>query len=271
MSLLRGTGYRPDDPDPRDWDEAKLGLSVSASPPSSISLGQVPIYNQGRTSSCVAQAIAGGIEILERKAPEYHDKASTPSRLFIYFNSRRSHSGGPALFDNGTYLRTAAKAMERLGVPDESMWKFSQNPMRVNRRPSFAASMRGKARSDGNYYRILPGGDQRIKAIKAALLEGLPVAFGTLVTPDFLKSKGSHTIDKPSDTAQFAGGHAMLIVGYDVTDEGLVFEVRNSWGTGWRDDGYGWLTEDYIRWASSRDFQIIKGWKRLQETKLWDD
>jgi len=266
----RALGYRSDEPDSRDWDEGKLGLVASATPPTSISLPQCPIYNQGRTSSCVAQAMAGGIEILERTSTSTGSRRQipvdvhTPSRLFIYFMSRRSHAGGPAIFDSGTYLRTAARAMNHFGVPDERWWKFSQNPVTVNRRPAFVASMRAKGRSGGQYYRIQSTGNDRVKAIQAALLKGYPVAFGTRVTEGFLDSNGPVIVDKPSYDQKFAGGHAMLIVGYDQRPGGLLFEVRNSWGTGYRDGGYVWLTEDYIRWPHSNDFQIIKGWRNLQ-------
>lgn len=267
MSLIRGLGYRPDDRDPRDWDaEDKLLSTPSGVASASVLLPHVPIYNQGRTSTCVGQTMAGGTEILERAAG--YTPVKTPSRLFIYFNSRQLHAGKVRrLFDTGTHLRTAAKAMSLLGVPDEEHWAFSQNPLRVNRRPSTVASMRGKARSDGEYYRILSSGWDRVRAVKAALLEGYPVAFGLPVTNEFLKNEGPSVFDRPSEKDSFVGGHAMLIVGYENSDDGLRFLIRNSWGTGWRDDGYAWFTEDHLTWSRARDFQIIKGWKRLQENK----
>lgn len=267
--LKRALGYRRDELDSRDWDEGRLGLVASSSAPTSVLLGhQPPVYDQGRSSSCVAQAMAGAIEIQERKAAVMRGESprliKTPSRLQMYFLSRRAHAGGPAIFDTGTYPRVLAQVVERLGVADEEHWKFRTDPFTVNRRPSMVAMMRGKSRSGGQYYRIKSVGEQRIAAIKAALLEGYPVTFGTRVTSDFLSSIGPAIVDRPMSGSKFAGGHAMLIVGYKETGSGLVFDVRNSWGTGWRVGGHCWMTEDYMRWAHARDFQIVKGWKRIQ-------
>ena len=39
------------------------------------------------------------------------------------------------------------------------------------------------------------------------------------------------------------GGHAVCIVGY--RSDGR-FIVRNSWGTGWGDHGFGYLAPSYI-------------------------
>ena len=41
------------------------------------------------------------------------------------------------------------------------------------------------------------------------------------------------------------GGHAVTVVGY-TSDR---FIIRNSWGTGWGDDGFGYASEAYINAA----------------------
>ena len=53
------------------------------------------------------------------------------------------------------------------------------------------------------------------------------------------------------------GGHAVCAMGYDDTMEienpqvagsktkGALL-IRNSWGTGWGDEGYGWLPYEYV-------------------------
>ena len=45
------------------------------------------------------------------------------------------------------------------------------------------------------------------------------------------------------------GGHAMCIVGYDTSKDGGVgaFKVRNSWGTGFGDNGYCWISFNSFR------------------------
>ena len=51
------------------------------------------------------------------------------------------------------------------------------------------------------------------------------------------------------------GGHAVAIVGYD--DNGFIF--KNSWGTGWGDKGYGWVSFDYHRLFCAEAFGMALG------------
>ena len=265
----RGLGHIPDAPDKRDWDIDKMGLGNPSGEIATLRHFCPPIYNQGGTSSCVAQSVAGAIEILEyRYALERGEPVADrrPSRSFLYHGSRAYHTHG-RVSDTGTYLRTCVKVAGRTGVPDEALCPFSTSPLKINKQPPSVAYFRGHARRGGEYFRIYDEGEGRIHAIKAALDEGYPVCFGTTVTRDFQRSDGAALVQKPAKSDRVAGGHAMVIVGYERTAGGLTFQVRNSWGEGWRDKGYCSMTEEYIRWDQSRDFQIIRGWERLRN---WD-
>ncbi|MCP4601172.1 MAG: C1 family peptidase, partial [Proteobacteria bacterium] len=214
------------------------------------------------TSSCVAHAVAGAIDVLETKAGLPY---VPPSRLFLYFNARRYHS--KSVTDSGTYIRTCIKGLLKAGVPDEKYWPFSTSKSKINRRPGWEPYMKAFSRRDGEYYAIRSSGSARIASIKAALSDGYPVAFGTPVAKSFLSSSGPHVVDKPSSADTIVGGHAMLIVGYKEDAGRVLFEVLNSWGTRYRDDGYVWLTDDYIKWRLTNDLTIIKGWKRLKNAR----
>ncbi len=48
----------------------------------------------------------------------------------------------------------------------------------------------------------------------------------------------------PAPSEQSVGGHAVLAVGYDDTQQ--VFLVRNSWGSGWGMQGYFSLPYAYL-------------------------
>lgn len=258
---LHGAGWRPDAPDSRDYDFACLGVLDARRNWATLRENCPPVYDQGGTNSCVAQAFAAGIEIRESIACLM---PLAPSRLFMYWQARRTHGAG--LRDQGTYLRAAAKMLNRVGVPDEEYWPWSTASHRVNRRPSWQAHMRAHPRIGGRYVRILaPAGEERLASIRAALESGHPVAFGTNVDAAFMHNYGDTIITRPLDPSKAIGGHAMLIVGYQRHDDwGYIFDVRNSWGERWRNNGYAWLTEDYINDSASRDFQIIDGWTRIQ-------
>ena len=268
--MTPGLGYHEDPVDKNDWDIDKMGLASAPSASAGHSLMEFEgeIYNQGPTSSCVGQTIAGAIHNVENQAAArgVDITPAKPAVLSIYYNSRVQHDGRD-VSDTGTYLRTATSALFKLGCPNDSEWPFSTSRARVNKRPRMGATMRGMGRRGGEYYRILDAGDGRITAIKAALHAGHPVCFGTRVTNSFLNSDGSDIIDAPEAGVTFAGGHAMVIVAYkDTEPAGTLFKVRNSWGAGWRDGGYAWLTEEYIRWFQSNDFQVIVGWDLIKES-----
>lgn len=206
----------------------------------------------------MAQAFAAAIEIRERI---WLGKSTAPSRLFMYYNSRRLH--GMHRHDFGTHLRTCAKMMNRVGVPDEELWPFTTASRVINRRPSFEAAMRAHPRMGGGFWRIFDRGAARSEAIKAAIANGHPVAFGTNVYKDFGENQGDEIVSLPvlGKDNPLLGGHAMLIMGYRIVPNlGLLFEVRNSWGADWRGDGYAWFTAEYIEAAYSRDFQVVGGW-----------
>jgi len=225
--------------------------------------GEKVILNQGATSSCVAHAFVAGIHIAETRAGLPYVPCS---RLFAYYNARREMKEQRFVLDNGTYLRTCAAALAHFGVPDEGHWPFSEFTLIVNKRPSFDAMRWAHPRAGGNYVKIYPPGDMRLDAIKSALHAGHPVAFGTLVTQSFLSNKGPARI-KELDTSALAGGHAMLIIGWEVVEGETWFRVLNSWGPKWRDGGLCWFHQDLIAAASADDFHVIYGWNRIAQAK----
>ena len=265
----RALGFHDDVDDQRDWDIDKLGLASAPAGAVGHSLIKFdpPIYDQGSSSSCVAQAVGGAAHNIEIQAAA-RGVDITPAKLALlslYFHGRLPHSSNGIVFDTGTHVRTVTSMFFKLGCADDADWPFSTDTSKINRRPPMGATMRGLGRKGGKYYRIKETGQGRIDAIIAALHDNHPICFGTRVTQDFLSSSGTSVIDQPVGGAAFAGGHAMVIIGYEKTVGGLLFKIRNSWGTDWRDGGYCWFTEDYIRWYASRDFQIIEGWSLIQE------
>ena len=46
-----------------------------------------------------------------------------------------------------------------------------------------------------------------------------------------------------------SSGHVMTVVGYD--DSQQMFRVKNSWGAGWADGGYAWISYDMVRRAAT--------------------
>lgn len=246
---MRSLGYRPDPADKRDHVFA-APRKASGSLPERVdhSTSVFTIFDQGATSSCVghawAAALALGMVLDGDPAP------MLPSPLAIYYWAR-SETGDQDL-DEGTYIRSAAKAVQKFGFPPFSEWPTEAArvnegvPHRVYRAAFDRRGMRG-------YRRILMGD---LEGIRRALWAGSPVVFGMTVGESFLDHTGAGLIDV--DSGPVAGGHAMAIVGYD----GDRFRIQNSWGTDWGDGGFAWVSSNRMKQATDlwmADFDPSRG------------
>ena len=105
------------------------------------------------------------------------------------------------------------------------------------------------------YQRVI----QEIDQLKGCLADGYPFVFGFSVYSSF----SSHDVatsgiaPMPAPDEQLLGGHAVLAVGYN--DETQRFLVRNSWGTGWGQQGYFELPYAYLTTRGlASDFWTIR-------------
>ena len=238
-------GYLPDPEDPRDLPFDSLSAQRV---PREVSLEErcVPIPNQFGTSSCVGQATRQGFGTEEAR----HGGADPASAMGIYLNARAEH--GVEGVDAGTNVRAAIKSLTKFGPLRERDWPFDE--AKINKRPSWRAYRNAHdGKGPQGYYRIWEIGESRLNAIRGALAAEHPVVFGTDVAESFTADSGDFRIDRPDSSEPIAGGHAMCLVGYKED----MFRVANSWGTGWRDGGFAWLTESYMSWVKTRDLWVI--------------
>ncbi len=222
--------------------------------PSDINLKEwcSPIEDQESLGSCTANAGVGLVEYFERRSFGRHIDAS---RLFLYKVTRNLlHLEG----DTGAYLRTTMAAMTLFGVPPAEYWPykiedFDEEP------PAFCYAFAQNYQAI-QYFRLDPpgtDGDALLNQIKSYLAAGLPSMFGFTVYSSIWEAGTTGKIPFPTPGEDREGGHAVLAVGYDdnmkiknpdpeaeETTGALV--IRNSWGTGWGEGGYGWLPYEYV-------------------------
>lgn len=90
--------------------------------------------------------------------------------------------------------------------------------------------------------------EEKVTATKKQLMKGYPVIIGINIPKTFYGIKKGTKILKAEETDLPIHGHALCVVGYD--EYRKAFEVMNSWGTGWANDGYIWIEyDDYARYA----------------------
>jgi C1A family cysteine protease len=272
-------GWKRDHPDVRDHTPVNLRKSVkqkirdySFGPtkkgismmlesttvlPDSVDLHQnqyfTPIEDQREIGSCTANAVIGLVEYLI-KAKSQKDKDF--SRLFLY-KVTRSLMAEDGVGDSGAYIRETIKALRLFGVPPQKWWPYIAEDF--DDEPDAFVYAMSQSFQGLEYLRLDYLGihrDTLLSDIKACLADGFPIAFGFYVTKQvFDVSMDDNTILFPKQNDKIEGGHAVVAAGYDDSKQALL--IRNSWGTDWGAQGYGWLPYEYITSGLAFDFWTL--------------
>lgn len=252
---VRSFGYKPDPHDPRDLPFAARRVAASPVPETSdVDIWNVLAKDQLGTSSCVGNAVAGGVRRAFAFAgvdcPELSARATYRTCLNLDGSSE----------DGGTFLRSGVRAVQKLGACSERVFPFSEdgilNPLSVDAIQD--AADRGGLRG---YYRIASGD---VDGVARALGAGFPVVAGWDVSQAFASGDGRGVIE--AQTGPIAGGHALCLVGHGPSEmfEPLMpqfrpngkhwsrlYRVLNSWGPFWGYDGRFLATPEFV--AQARD------------------
>ncbi|RJQ51637.1 MAG: cysteine protease [Actinobacteria bacterium] len=273
----RGMGWLPDYPDFRDYTPvqdrvgqrlkelgrtesvremlAKVGAAEAKdalAPQTDLRQWCSPIEDQGSLGACTAHAGVSLVEYFERKAFGRHIDAS---RLFLY-KATRNLLGWTG--DTGAFLRSTMGAMVAFGVPPEEHYRY--DIAKFDSEPSAFCYAFGQCYQCISYYRLDPPGTGReelLTRIRTNLSKSLPSMFGFTVYSSIDQAVQTGKIPFPASGERVVGGHAVAAVGYDdnleienssspgAASKGALL-IRNSWGTGWGEEGYGWLPYEYV-------------------------
>jgi C1A family cysteine protease len=281
--MKHGLGWLPDYPDLRDYTEEtrdvkdlleptglvppprKSGRRPAKPLPHQIDLREwcSAVEDQLGIGSCTAHAGVGIVEYYERRSFGRHVEAS---RLFLYKVTRNLMK---LKGDTGAYLRMTMGAMVLFGVPPEEYWPYTDGQKFDREPPAFCYAFAENYKTV-KYYRHDPPGvpaEAVLAGVKKYLAAGHPVMFGFTVYNSIEQAAESGRIPFPAEREKILGGHAVAAVGYDdklrvrnphggrVSAGALL--VRNSWGGGWGEKGYGWLPYDYVLGGLAEDFWSI--------------
>lgn len=211
----------------------------------------IPVEDQGSVGSCTANALCGAFERLHYVAQQRHIDFS---RLFLYYCERARE--GTTNEDAGAMIRTGIKCLAANGCCPENIWPYKVGNVFT---PPSKAALDAATPNKAIAYRRIRG----LNGLKTALASGHPVTFGFQVYASS-ESPGvslSGIIPVPVRRGWFSrdrllGGHAVLAVGYNDETNHIIF--RNSWGSGWGADGYGYLPYEFITHDElSDDYWVI--------------
>jgi C1A family cysteine protease len=244
----------------------RAGKTLQA-PPSRVDLRPwcSPIENQLQLGSCTAHAAMGVVEYYERRAKGRHLDGS---RLFVYKTTRDllQVSG-----DTGAWLRNVMAALILCGVPDERYWPYTDGPDFDLEPPQFVYAVADNFEAL-KYFAHDPLSKNRprkevLASIQQYIAAGVPSMFGFWGFASFESGDAPGSIPLPTDQELLgdpAWGHAVVAVGYDNdvritntvdgrTTQGALL-IRNSWGPTWGQQGYGWMSYEYVLHGVAMDF-----------------
>ena len=189
-----------------------------------------PVYNQGSLGSCTANALCA--------AHSMCDPDITGSRLFLYYNIRL-YTGNVDV-DTGASIFDGVRSMEKYGICKEMSFPYIiANFQKAPPPPCYEEALNHKAIQVRQV-------ENEIQEMKQCLASGLPIVCGIQIYSSFESPSVDlmGIADLPKEGDSLLGGHAILVVGYD--DATQRFNVRNSWGMFWGDQGYFTIPYEYL-------------------------
>lgn len=236
-SLLDDDAYESTPQKPR-----LLMRSYNAMPASYSLLKYCPTaLNQGQYGTCTSwSSTYYARTILEAISNNWTDKSVIDNEafapLFIYALIKDTIDNDCSV---GTYIDKALATLKDIGAPKKS----SFNVMCADDIPQELFTEANTHKIDG-YTRLFgkyDGSSDKIQNVKKSLTENRPV----IICMECYKS-----FDVPKEGLwsgehdELRGYHAMCVVGYDDNQYGGAFQIMNSWGKDWGQQGLVWVKYD---------------------------
>jgi hypothetical protein len=189
------------------------------------------VRNQGQRPTCMAFAASDTHAALR-------DGWQPLSCEYIFFKAQ-SRAGRPP--NVGALLPAMLAALHDDGQPEEAGWPY------LSATPADHATWLPPQNLGALYGR--DGGREKhaLDHIIAQIDQGLPVIILAKLSPSFYRpGPGALVSLAPGELPDNNIRHALIAVGHGLAAGERVILVRNSWGQGWGEKGYAWLTESFL-------------------------
>jgi hypothetical protein len=236
----------------RDWgvDQAAAAgtLDRSGPIPPSVDLRAPwwPVSDQGATGSCVGQSSADGVARWHFVNAGRLPQTLQLSIRYVWMAAKETdqYNDMPSTFleSDGTSLKAALDVVRKYGIVTTNELPFTGPLYPGDPKDFFAVAATRKIAS---YYRLNVGD------WKAWLAGTGPIIARLDVDPTWDNATATQG-NLDTYTGPGRGGHAITIVGYTADR----FIVRNSWGTAWGDNGFGYASMAYAQKAFTESYGV---------------
>ncbi len=230
--------------DPKQFEKAPIYEALDDSKnnlPEAVSLAKFAPnrLDQGHQGSCVAWSSAYGARSIleaERTGQDPNSVAFSPSFLYNQIGLDGCQ---------GSYIIRAMENMTKIGAVPFNAFPYDENdcerqPSQQLKQEASSFKMLGFTRlTDGDKINALD-----LRAIKEHLAHDVPVVIGMMVGGSFMQGMMGQDVWHPNDDDYNQigfGGHAICVIGYDDRKEGGAFQIMNSWGPNWGNNGLAWV------------------------------
>ncbi len=224
--------------------------------------------SQGQYGTCVGWSTAyAGMTILESLSKNRTDKTSTTDNTFSPgFVYKHAKSESDIYCKMGTYIDEALEIMKTKGVCKYTAMTEANCPSYIS--PSILTdAAKYKIKDYAKLFDMFESKEFKITAVKKSLSQNNPVIIGMNTPESFYTALGEWT---PTESSSLSyGGHAMCVIGYDDDKYGGAFEIMNSWGTQWGNEGFIWISyetfHDFVKYA----YEMIEFKTSVNEVKTF--
>ncbi|MGI5920505.1 MAG: C1 family peptidase [Syntrophomonadaceae bacterium] len=252
--------------DPRDYKYLHLIGTLAEEPVTPVDYREdlPPVFDQGPRGSCVACVSTWTLKAYEEiKQGDYPEGGLSTS--FLYAMCKKN-DGIPFL--EGTQPKVAVQILQKYGVCSEEVMPYS----RLTELPApLVPDIPEQAMEAAAAFKIQTyaqlcspydiSRNHTIAAMREALKREGPFMIALLVCENFVPDKNYRL---PFPAGEIQGGHAVGIVG-DLPDH-QCFILRNSWGTGWGENGYAYLPYEWITRKTDTGWAVFEAWTTTDVT-----
>jgi len=189
-----------------------------------------PARDQKRRLTCIAFA-ASDAHAAQRTSP-----FQPLSAEYAFYHACRKR----VVFDPhaGVGMSDILMALENDGQPEENGWPY------LEKLPTDIAQYK-PPQNIGSLYHRAAQREFDLGVLSAMLTAGRAPLIAMNISHEFFLARTDEVLRAPASSPT-VGRHALVVVGMGEEQNEQVFLVRNSWGEGWADHGYAWISRGYL-------------------------